>query len=575
MQENIALNNLLQFLNISSEQDNMAEVTYFTCLKVLAEGIAKLPLSLQQVTEDGGIQELRDNKIWQTVRVRPNPYMSPTDFWTIVENCRNHWGNGYVLIDRSHDGIKLWTLNPECMRIYLGNLQELQSVPDVYYIYNDPDSGQEHIYPSEDILHFKSSAIFGGLVGMSVQEKLRMSLHGAYSSQKMLNELYDNGFVPKAVVQFGGNAEANTELQKKYLKMMQDYVDGKMEGTKSFLPVSYGTNIQPLNIKLTDGQFLELRQYTALQIASAFGIKPNHLNDYTKSSYANSETQQLAFYTDTMLYIIKQYEEELNFKLLSAQQRADGCRFKFNIAAVLRGDTKSQVESLTQGISCGLYTPNEARRNIDLPNRPGGDRLYFNGSNIPIELAGKQYVDTIAEEVGEKAVKCLEKAAESAIMELKSWVTIDGNHVFIDDGSGGGSGGGASIARSKLARGKYPTSDEEINSIIHKELSGIKFSALPVYNSRIGSAGKTTATISPSGRIRIKSIEIGKQYKNTKEALIDTIIHEELEARIFTRSYHSKKYQKLNNASDSERHKYINRVIKKYYDMKGWNYGLV
>lgn len=575
MQENIALNNLLQFLNISSEQDNMAEVTYFTCLKVLAEGIAKLPLSLQQVTEDGGIQELRDNKIWQTVRVRPNPYMSPTDFWTIVENCRNHWGNGYVLIDRSHDGIKLWTLNPECMRIYLGNLQELQSVPDVYYIYNDPDSGQEHIYPSEDILHFKSSAIFGGLVGMSVQEKLRMSLHGAYSSQKMLNELYDNGFVPKAVVQFGGNAEANTELQKKYLKMMQDYVDGKMEGTKSFLPVSYGTNIQPLNIKLTDGQFLELRQYTALQIASAFGIKPNHLNDYTKSSYANSETQQLAFYTDTMLYIIKQYEEELNFKLLSAQQRADGCRFKFNIAAVLRGDTKSQVESLTQGISCALYTPNEARRNIDLPNRPGGDRLYFNGSNIPIELAGKQYVDTIAEEVGEKAVKCLEKAAESAIMELKSRVTIDGNHVFIDDGSGGGSGGGASIARSKLARGKYPTSDEEINSIIHKELSGIKFSALPVYNSRIGSAGKTTATISPSGRIRIKSIEIGKQYKNTKEALIDTIIHEELEARIFTRSYHSKKYQKLNNASDSERHKYINRVIKKYYDMKGWNYGLV
>lgn len=391
LQENIALNNLLQFLNISSEQDNMAEVTYFTCLKVLAEGIAKLPLSLQQVTEDGGIQELRDNKIWQTVRVRPNPYMSPTDFWTIVENCRNHWGNGYVLIDRSHDGIKLWTLNPECMRIYLGNLQELQSVPDVYYIYNDPDSGQEHIYPSEDILHFKSSAIFGGLVGMSVQEKLRMSLHGAYSSQKMLNELYDNGFVPKAVVQFGGNAEANTELQKKYLKMMQDYVDGKMEGTKSFLPVSYGTNIQPLNIKLTDGQFLELRQYTALQIASAFGIKPNHLNDYTKSSYANSETQQLAFYTDTMLYIIKQYEEELNFKLLSAQQRAEGCRFKFNIAAVLRGDTKSQVESLSKGISSALYTPNEARRNIDLPNLPGGDRLYFNGSNIPIELAGKQY----------------------------------------------------------------------------------------------------------------------------------------------------------------------------------------
>ena len=104
----------------------------------------------------------------------------------------------------------------------------------------------------------------------------------------------------------------------------------------------------------------------------------------------------------------------------------------------------------------------------------------------------------------------------------------------------GSSGGGASIAKPKLTRGKYPTSDEEINSIIHNELSGIKFSVSPVYNSRIGSAGKTKAAVSPSGRIRIKSIEIGKQYRNTKEALIDTIIHEELEARILTRSYHSK-----------------------------------
>ena len=160
---------------------------------------------------------------------------------------------------------------------------------------------------------------------------------------------------------------------------------------KSFLPLLPGTSIVPLNIKLTDGQFLELRKYSALQIAAAFGIKPNHLNNYEKSSYANSEAQQLAFYTDTMLYIIKQYEEELNYKLLSASQRRRGFRFKFNIAAVLRGDTKSQLESLAMGVSNGIYTPNEARRNLDLPAKSGGDRIYFNGSNIAVEDAGKQY----------------------------------------------------------------------------------------------------------------------------------------------------------------------------------------
>ena len=116
--------------------------------------------------------------------------------------------------------------------------------------------------------------------------------------------------------------------------------------------------------------------------------------------------QQLAFYTDTMLYILKQYEEELNFKLLSQEQRNDGFRYKFNIAAVLRGDTKSQLESLSMGVSNGVYTPNEARRNLDLPALPGGDRLYFNGSNIPIDMAGIQYQNS-----ENKSFSGLEKAA--------------------------------------------------------------------------------------------------------------------------------------------------------------------
>ena len=388
-----SLNSLMQFLNIDGcNKSRLSEVTYFTCMKVLSEALSKLPLSLQRVTEKSGIIDMVDNTLWQTVRVRPNPYMTPSSFWTAVENCRNHYGNAYVHIDRTTDkGIRLWILDPKCIRIYWENMKEISDVPDIYYVYTSPESGEQTIFSSEDILHFRTSTTFGGLVGMSVQEKLKMSLDGAAESQKMLNEMYKSNFVPKVAVQFSPGAEVNDKLKDEYLKQLQNYADGKVEGTKSFLPIVYGVNLVPLDIKLTDGQFMELRKYTALQIAAAFGIKPNHLNDYDKSSYANSETQQLAFYTDTMLYIIKQYEEELNFKLLSPEQRASGYRFKFNIAAVLRGDTKSQVESLTQGVANALYTPNEARRNLDLPSKDGGDELYFNGSNIPITFAGNQY----------------------------------------------------------------------------------------------------------------------------------------------------------------------------------------
>ena len=96
-----------------------------------------------------------------------------------------------------------------------------------------------------------------------------------------------------------------------------------------------GATLTPLNTKFTDNQFLELKQYSALQIASAFGIKPYQIGDYTKSSYASAEAQQLSFYVDTLLYILKQYEEELTYKLLSRKECTNGLHFKFNVAVIL------------------------------------------------------------------------------------------------------------------------------------------------------------------------------------------------------------------------------------------------
>ena len=457
--EQVALNNLCEFLNIGYDKSRMAEVTYFTCLKVLSEAVSKLPIALQKVTDDNGIIDMTSDTLWTTIRTRPNPFMTPCTFWSATENCRNHYGNAYVYIDRSTSGVNLWILDPKCVRIKMSMLCDLSEQPDIYYVYTSPQTGEEHIYRSDEILHFKTSTTFGGLIGLSVQEKLKLSLDGAVKSQEMLNSLYENNFVPKVAVQFQPGAETNTQLKEQYIQQLQNYADGKVKGTRSFLPVAFGTSLVPLNIKLTDGQFLELRKYTALQIASAFGIKPNHLNDYEKSSYTNSETQQLAFYTDTMLYIIKQYEEELNFKLLSDEQRKAGYRFKFNIAAVLRGDTKSQLESLAQGVSSGVYTPNEARRNLDLPSKPGGDKLYFNGSNIPIDQAGMQYQK---ETPDTKSLVTLAKSLESAIIDLHKYSDSQprDDHGRWTDGSGDSSslGGGSAVALSS----RYLNSSEQL-----------------------------------------------------------------------------------------------------------------
>ena len=55
----------------------------------------------------------------------------------------------------------------------------------------------------------------------------------------------------------------------------------KDKGIENIVPMPVGFSLQPLNLKLADSQFLELRQYSALQIASAFGVKPYQVGDYT------------------------------------------------------------------------------------------------------------------------------------------------------------------------------------------------------------------------------------------------------------------------------------------------------
>ena len=134
-----------------------------------------------------------------------------------------------------------------------------------------------------------------------------------------------------------------------------------------------------------------MAKYTALQIAGAFGIKPNQINDYEKSSYSNSEMQQLSFYVDTELYILKQYEEEINYKLLDPAEEEAGLYYKFNENVILRTDTKSQAEILSKYVQNGIRTPNEARALLDAPDKPGGDDLMCNGNYIKLTQLGENY----------------------------------------------------------------------------------------------------------------------------------------------------------------------------------------
>lgn len=385
---------LLEWLGISGAPKKvLGEVTYFTCLKMLSETLAKMPVKFYQQTKKG-VEHAPSNAAYSLLKTRPNPQMTPSTFWGAVENNRNHYGNAYVWIRREFTRMKyggelsikdLWIMPSADVTIVIDDKGVFGAAGDIYYWYTDKYSGENHLFPSADVMHFKTSFTFDGLSGAPVRDILKNMLQGGLQAQNFLNNLYEGGLTARAVLQYTG--DLSPKLEKQLIARLEEYANGANNAGK-FIPVPIGMKLEPLNIKLTDSQFFELRKYSALQIAAAFGIKPNQINDYEKSSYANSEMQNISFYIDTELYILKQYEEEINYKMLEPSETAAGKYFKFNENVILRTDAKSQAEILTGYVQNGIYTPNEARAYMNKPSMEGGDDLICNGNYIKVAQIG-------------------------------------------------------------------------------------------------------------------------------------------------------------------------------------------
>lgn len=379
------LKNWIRTGNRSRRKSAINEATYYTCLRMMSESLGKIPLHLYQVN-DAGTKRIGNMK---QLLLRPNPNMPATTFWSTVETSRVHFGNAYVYINRTGKGIKdLWILHPDNVEIVIDKAGIFGNQNGVWYKFTNPDTGEQHTFHSDQIMHFKMSVSSDGIVGIGVRDRLEMMIDGALASQEFMTTLNKEGLSARAVLQYTGDLSGKSESA--LLEEINKRATGANNAGKIF-PLGPGMQIQPLNIKLTDAQFMELRKLNALQIAAAIGIKPNQLNDYEKSSYANSELQNLAFYTDTLLYVIKHYEEEITYKLLTETELTKDYEFRFNVSVILRTDQKTQAEILDGAINNGRMTSNEARRLTDMEDHPDGDKLVMNGNYIPLGMVGKQW----------------------------------------------------------------------------------------------------------------------------------------------------------------------------------------
>lgn len=374
--------------NIGSSSE-LSETIYFICLKHLSETQSKMPWELIKITKKRGKEKAVDNNLDVLLNIRPNPYYSAATFWGCIELNKHHHGNAYAYIE-SLNGVPkyLWILPSDQIQIWMDDAGMFGKENAIFYVWTDDNTGKQYSFSQDEILHFKTAITFNGIVGLAVKDILKTQIQSNMYAEGFLQKLYQsNMFGSKILVHYTGEIKGSGE--KALAEKLESY--SSKVGSGKFIPLPLGMQATLLDMKLSDAQFFENNKMSALQIAAAFGIKPNIINDYSKSSYSNSETQQLDFYVNTLQPSFNGYEQETTYKLISKPQ-IKSLRLAINERVLFRMDSKTQAEVFQTYLQNFSMSPNEVREELNLPYKDGADELIGNGNAIKLSQVGSQYM---------------------------------------------------------------------------------------------------------------------------------------------------------------------------------------
>lgn len=386
---NPTLEQLSSFFNSSVmdiSNSKLNSTSYYACMQIRCNAIAKLPIKIMKETDNGSVKDTK-HPLYKLLKSRPNIYTTPHDFIWATEFQRLEHGNAYWVMDIKRGTIQgLYLLDSSKVSIMVDDSGLIDKKNAVYYIYRDSKKG-EIIYLSDNIVHFKNFSM-NGLEGTGIKKYMADTISNEQYANNVLKDKYASGLQDPIIVQYTG--DLGDAKQQKIKKKFADMGGAKNAG--KVVPIPTDFNVTQLETKLVNSQFFELQGLTARHIANAFGVKSFQLNDMEKSTYSNIEQQNKAFYSDTLQNVLTTYEQEIDYKMLSTSDVADGYYSKFNVDSILRSDLATRYEAHAKSIASGFQSIAEVREKEDLPYIEGTDQLIIgNGASIPFSQLGKQY----------------------------------------------------------------------------------------------------------------------------------------------------------------------------------------
>ena len=369
-----------------TERTAMQMTAVYSCVRILAEAVAGLPLNLFHYLPDGGKEKSYEHPLYRLLHDEPNPEMSSFVFRETLMTHLLLWGNAYAQIIRNGKGevVALYPLMPNRMTV------DRDQSGQLYYSYNRSSDeaptmkGSTVILKPNDVLHIPGLG-FDGLVGYSPIAMAKNAIGMAIACEEYGAKFFANGAAPGGVLEHPGTIKDPQRVREAWQSQF-----GGSGNSNKIAVLEEGMKYTPIGISPEQAQFLETRKFQINEIARIFRVPPHMVGDLEKSSFSNIEQQSLEFVKYTLDPWVIRWEQSIMRTLLSTEEKT---RYfvKFNLEGLLRGDYASRMSGYATARQNGWMSANDIREleNLDrIPAEEGGDLYLINGNMLPLANAG-------------------------------------------------------------------------------------------------------------------------------------------------------------------------------------------
>lgn len=364
--------------------------TLYACLNRISQDIGKLPFLLKS-EDSNGIWQTVENPAYSPVLRKPNHYQTAQQFREAWALSKLQHGNTYVLKSRDARGVvtRLYVLDPCSVQPMVAD------TGDVFYqlSYSTsenllPESypGKHLIIPASEIIHDRLNTFHHQLIGVP---PLCAAYWPAVKNLKILKnsaEFFANGANP------GGILTAPAGMSEDDADRVKEYWNTNFTGTNSGKVAVIGADMKYTSFafKSVDNQLVEQMQYSDRQICQPFGIPPFIVG--IGDIPAGMKTDDIA--NTYYQFALQSHIEAMEYLLDEGLGISRPLGVELDLDPLLRMDAAKRGEVWGKLTNDGIATPNEGRREFGLKPLEGGDTVYMQQQDMPLDQVRKNKIET-------------------------------------------------------------------------------------------------------------------------------------------------------------------------------------